>query len=240
MQSPTSNTTPDTTRFWPRWVLAVLLLSGFLLFFAFGLHEHFTWDTVRGRLDEWKAEVAAHLVIAVTIYFGIYVAVTALSLPVAAPMSLVGGALFGFWVGTSVVSAASTLGATLAFLSSRYILRSWVQHRFGTRLDAINRGIDKDGAYYLFTLRLVPLFPFFLINLGMGLTSLRLRTFVWVSWLGMLPGTCVYLYAGVTLGALQSPGDVLAPEMLLALVLLGVLPWLLRFVARVASRDHRG
>jgi uncharacterized membrane protein YdjX (TVP38/TMEM64 family) len=237
---PPSTTTPAPPRFWLRWILAVLLLGGFILFFSLGFHEHFTWDNVRGHMDDWKAEVAEHLVLAVTIYFAIYVAVTALSLPVAAPMSLAGGALFGFWVGTAVVSAASTLGATLAFLSSRYILRSWVQHRFGTRLDAINRGIDKDGAYYLFTLRLVPLFPFFLINLGMGLTSLRLRTFVWVSWLGMLPGTCVYLYAGATLSELQSPSDVASPPVLLALALLGLLPWLLRFVVRVASRDNRG
>jgi uncharacterized membrane protein YdjX (TVP38/TMEM64 family) len=127
-----------------------------------------------------------------------------------------------------LVGVAATLGATLAFLSSRYLFRDWVQRRFGPRLDALNRGIEKDGAYYLFTLRLVPLFPFFLINLGMGLTRLPVRTFAWVSFLGMLPGTFLYVNAGTELGKLNSLADVASPGLLAAFALLGIVPLVLR------------
>jgi uncharacterized membrane protein YdjX (TVP38/TMEM64 family) len=138
-------------------------------------------------------------------YFRVYVAVTALSLPGAAIMTLLaGGAIFGLWVGTLVVSFASSIGATLAMLAARYVLRDSVKARFGARLAEIDRGVEREGAFYLFTLRLVPLFPFFVINLVMGLTAMKARTFYWVSQLGMLAGTLVYVNAGTQLAQIES------------------------------------
>ncbi|MEA3643732.1 MAG: FAD-dependent oxidoreductase, partial [Lamprobacter sp.] len=150
--------------------------------------------------------------------------------------TLAGGALFGFWQGLLLVSFASSIGATLAFLVARFLLRDTVQRRFGARLAALNRGIERDGAFYLFTLRLVPIFPFFIINLLMGLSSLRTWTFYWVSQVGMLAGTAVYVNAGTQLGNIDRVGDVLSPELLASFALLGVFPWLARAVLRVVQR----
>src|SRR5262245_6669017 len=142
-----------------RWLLALLLILGVIGFYALGLQRYLSWDYVRGHLDRLKAEVERHLLVSVAAFALTYTAVTALSLPFAAPLSLAAGALFGRWLGTGVVLLSATAGATLAFLSSRYLLRDWVQRRFGARLEGVQRGVDRDGAYYLFTLRLVPLFP---------------------------------------------------------------------------------
>ena len=158
----------------------------------------------------------------------VYVAVTALSLPAAVPLTLVGGALFGRWLGTGVVSLASTLGATLAFLMSRYLLRDWVQAKFGDRLASINRGVERDGGFYLFTLRLVPAVPFFVVNLGMGLTPIRVGTFAFVSWAGMLLGTFLYVNAGTALGSVDKPSEVLSAKVIISLALLGIAPLLVR------------
>lgn len=215
-----------------RWLLAGGLVLAVVLYYALGLHQDFRWELVRNHLDAWQAAVQRNLLSVLGLFFLIYVVVTALSLPVAAVLSLVAGALFGRWLGTAAVSVASTLGATLAFLSSRYLLRNFVQERFGDRLRALNAGVERDGAYYLFTLRLVPAFPFFLINLGMGLTPIRTRTFLWVSWLGMLPGTFLFVNAGTALAAIDSPADVLAPGVLASLALLGVAPLAFRLLVR--------
>ena len=145
----------------------------------------------------------ANPVLTLAIYFVIYVLVTALSLPGAALMTLAGGALFGVVTGTIVVSFASTVGATLAFLAARFLLRDWVQARFGQRLAAIDEGVKREGAFYLFTLRLVPVFPFFLINLLLGLTAMRTWTFFWVSQVGMFAGTVVYVNAGTQLAQMK-------------------------------------
>ena len=147
-------------------------------------------------------------------------------------MTLLGGALFGRVLGTVLVSAASTLGATLAFLGSRYLLGDWVQSRYGGRLRAINEGIERDGAYYLFMLRLVPLVPFFLINLGMGLTPIGVGTYVVTSWAGMLLGTFLYVNAGTAIATIESPADVLSPTILISFVALGVVPLLIRKLVR--------
>src|SRR5262249_18802582 len=158
----------------------------------FGL-DQYVWEQMRANLDNWQAQVDEHLVVSLLVYVLVYVAATALSLPAATLVTVVGAALFGRSLGTAgvtaVVSLASTIGATLAFLASRYLLRDWVQARFGNRLAGINRGFERDGGFYLLTLRLVPAFPFFLVNLGMGLTPIRVSTYVLVSWIGMLPGT---------------------------------------------------
>jgi dihydrolipoamide dehydrogenase len=156
----------------------------------------------------------------------VYISVTALSLPGALVMTLAGGAIFGLLEGTIIISFASTIGATLAFLASRFILRDSVQSKFGEKLKAINRGIEKDGAFYLFTLRLIPVFPFFVINLVMGLTPMKTWQYYLVSQVGMLPGTLVYVNAGSQLGSLQSPAGILSPSLLISFALLGVFPLL--------------
>jgi uncharacterized membrane protein YdjX (TVP38/TMEM64 family) len=219
---------PATGSRWPRWGLAALLVLAVVGFYALGLHRYFSWEFIRSNLDAWQARVGENLILALVVFFLVYVAVTALSLPAAAILTMVAGALFGRWLGTGVVSVASTLGATLAFLSSRYVLRDWVQRRFSDRLEPINRGVEKDGAYYLFTLRLVPVVPFFLINLGMGLTPIRLTTFAAVSWLGMLLGTFLYVNAGTELATLDSPADLLSWKVLGSLALLGIVPLAVR------------
>ncbi len=219
---------PPTTFGWTRWGLAVLLLLAVVGFYALGLSRYFSWDFVRGHLDAWQTQVRQNLVLALAVFFAVYVAVTALSLPAAALLTMLAGALFGRWLGTGVVSLASTLGATLAFLSSRYVLREWVQRRFADRLGPINQGVEKDGAFYLFTLRLIPVVPFFLLNLGMGLTSIRVTTFAVVSWLGMLLGTFLYVNAGTELATLDSPADLLSWKVLGSLALLGIVPLAIR------------
>ncbi|WP_202302449.1 FAD-dependent oxidoreductase [Dryocola clanedunensis] len=159
-----------------------------------------------------------------SLFFLFYVLITALSVPGAALMTLLGGAMFGLTAGTLLVSFASTLGASLAMLLSRFLLRDWVQQRFQQRIGTIDRGIERDGAFYLFALRLVPVFPFFLINLTMGLTRLPVRTFWWVSQLGMLPGTLVYVNAGRELAQITSLAGIVTPGLIGAFVLLALLP----------------
>lgn len=165
------------------------------------------------------------------IYFIVYVLATSLSLPGAALLTIIGGMIFGLWVGVLLVSFASTLGATLAFLLSRFILRNWVQTKFGSYLKAVNAGVEKDGALYLFSLRLIPLFPFWIINLVMGLMPIKVRTYYWVSQLGMLAGTFVFVNAGATLAGVDelSAAEILTPNVLLSFVLLAVFPFIARY-----------
>jgi uncharacterized membrane protein YdjX (TVP38/TMEM64 family) len=215
-----------------RWLLFAVFLAAIGGFYALGLHEYFTWDSVRANLDAYQEEVQAQLLLSLAVFFIVYALITALSLPVASILTLLAGALFGRLLGTGVALSGATLGATLAFLSSRFLFRDWVQARFAARLDALNRGFERDGAYYLFSLRLVPLFPFFLINLGMGLTPMRTWTYTWVSFVGMLPGSFLYVNAGRALATLESPRDLLSTDTIVSLVLLGIAPlafrWLLR------------
>lgn len=212
----------------PRWALAALLVLAVASFFLLGLHRYLSWESVRGHFDALQATAREHLGLALGMYFFCYVAVTGLSLPFATVLTLLGGALFGLWLGTAVVSVASTLGATLAFLASRFLFRDWVQRRFANRLRRINQGVEQDGAWYLLMLRLVVAVPFFLINLGMGLTPMRTTTFLLVSWLGMLPATFLYVSVGRGLGELESPRGVLSWEVLVPLALLGIVPVVLR------------
>jgi uncharacterized membrane protein YdjX (TVP38/TMEM64 family) len=222
-----------------RWAFAASLLLAVAAFYALGLQRYFSWDALRAHLTAWQDAVARNLLLALLLYFLTYVAVTALSLPVASSLTLVGGALFGRVLGTAVVSLAATAGATLAFLSSRYLFRDAVRRRLGRRLDALEQGIERDGAYYLFTLRLVPLFPFFLINLGMGLTPMRVSIYAPVSFVGMLPGTFLYVNAGTALATLESPAGLLSPGVLVSLALLGVAPLLVRKLIGTRPRDTR-
>ena len=218
-------------------LLLLLVLALVAGFFASGLHRQLDLDTLKAGMAGFAAWREASPVLVAALYFAAYVAVTALSLPGAAVMTLAGGALFGLGWGLLIVSFASTIGATLAFLVSRHLLRDSVHARFGARLRAIDEGIARDGAFYLFSLRLVPAFPFFLINLLMGLTPIRTRTFYWVSQLGMLPGTLVYVNAGTELGAVDSLAGVLSPGLVASFVLLGLFPLLARWmVERVQAR----
>jgi len=202
-------------------VLIALLAAGF---FYFDLHQLLTLSGLKSGLVQFEEWRSASPILVGGVFLLMYVLVTALSLPGAAIMTLAAGALFGLGWGLLIVSFASSIGATLAFLVSRYLLQDMVQSKFGDRLAAINQGIEKEGAFYLFTLRLVPVFPFFLINLLMGLTRIRALTFYWVSQLGMLAGTLVYVNAGTQLGQIDSLSGILSPSLLLSFVLLGVFP----------------
>jgi len=208
--------------------LLMLFALGVLvgLFFAFDLQRYLTLNEFKARQDSFAAYYAAHGLLSLTAYFLLYVVVTALSLPGAAVMTLAGGALFGFWPALLVVSFASSFGATLAFVVSRFLLRDWVQARFGERLKAVNEGVAREGAFYLFSLRLVPLFPFFVINLLLGLTPMPVRTFYGVSQVGMLAGTAVYVNAGTQLGQIDSLSGILSPGLVVSFVLLGLFPLL--------------
>ena len=207
------------------------------LFFALDLGHYLSLDWLKAQQAAIAAYRADHPLAAVAAYFALYVAVTALSLPGAALMTLAGGAVFGLLWGTLIVSFASSIGATLAFLASRFLLRDWVMARFGRRLAAIDAGVRKEGAFYLFTLRLVPVFPFFLVNLLLGLTAMKARTFYWVSQLGMLAGTVVYVNAGTQLAQIDSLAGIVSPGLLLSFALLGVFPLIAnRIVESVRAR----
>lgn len=193
-------------------------------FFAFDLGQWLTLDALKQQQAGLEQRVADNPIGFALVFGLVYVAVAALSLPGAAILTLGGGALFGLGWGLLLVSFASSIGATLAFLISRTLLRDLVLKKFGKNLSAINEGVEKDGAFYLFGLRLVPVFPFFVINLVMGLTPIKARTFYWVSQLGMLPGTAVFVNAGTQLAAIESLGGLLSPGLLLSFALLGVFP----------------
>ncbi|APV49527.1 pyridine nucleotide-disulfide oxidoreductase [Betaproteobacteria bacterium GR16-43] len=200
-------------------VVLIVLLAGIGAFFAFDLKQYFSIEYFQQQRATLEAYRDAHPLQMAGAFFAVYVLVTGLSLPGAAILTLVAGALFGLVWGVVIVSFASTLGATTAFLASRYLLRDWVQAKFGEKLKTINDGVEREGAFYLFALRLVPAFPFFLINLVMGLTKMPVRTYFWVSQLGMFAGTIVYVYAGTQLGQFKISAGLIA-----AFVALGLFP----------------
>jgi uncharacterized membrane protein YdjX (TVP38/TMEM64 family) len=204
--------------------LAGLIVLGILAFSYFELGQYFSLDYLKASQERFQALYQSHRLAVIAAYMGIYIVVTALSLPGAAVLTLAGGGLFGLVVGTITVSFASTIGATLACVVSRFLLRDWVQGKFGDRLATINAGIEREGAFYLFSLRLVPVFPFFIINLLMGLTRMRLFTFFWVSQIGMLAGTMVYVNAGRQLARIDSLSGILSPGVLISFVVLGLFP----------------
>jgi pyruvate/2-oxoglutarate dehydrogenase complex dihydrolipoamide dehydrogenase (E3) component/uncharacterized membrane protein YdjX (TVP38/TMEM64 family) len=217
-------------------IALVLVVAVVLLWVAVG--GRVNSDNLAGFVASAKAwRDGAPLVFAALFFLG-YVAVAALSLPLAVWMTLAAGALFGFWGGLILVSFASTIGATLAFLAARYLLRDWVRAKLGARLKAMDAGMGRDGPFYLFTLRLIPIVPFFAVNLLMGLTPIRAVTFYIVSQIGMLAGTAVYVNAGTQLGAIRSAGDLLSLPLLLSFALLGIFPWVARHALRVFARKR--
>ncbi|MGO2509558.1 MAG: FAD-dependent oxidoreductase, partial [Vibrio hibernica] len=207
------------------------------LFFTFDLHHILTLEGIKSRMDEFYHWQRTSPFLVATVFFLIYIAVTALSLPGAAILTLAAGGLFGLTTGLFIVSFASTIGATLAFLVSRYILRDTIEKKFSKRLKSINSGIEKDGAFYLFTLRLVPVFPFFLINLLMGLTKIKTRTFYLVSQIGMFAGTVVFVNAGTQLAQLDSLKGILSVNLILSFALLGLFPLIAK--ALISSINKR-
>lgn len=219
-------------------ILALVLISAITAYFLFDLGQYLSLESFKAQQAEIVAAKDANPFLYIAGFFLLYVAVTGLSIPGAAIMSLVAGALFGLVLGTVIVSFASTIGATLAFLSSRYLLRDWVQGKFGERLRAIDDGLAKDGAFYLFTLRLIPVFPFFVINLLMGLTRIKTWTFFWVSQLGMLAATVVFVNAGTQISRIESTSGLLSPALIGSFVALALFPWVAKAIVAFAKRSR--
>ena len=219
-------------------IVLVLIIAGSIsLFFLFDLDQYFSLANLKNELDSFKTYYGQHKVLTMAIYVVVYILVTALSLPGAVIMTLAGGALFGLFYGLILVSFASTIGATLAFLVSRYMFKDWVQNKFSSKLLAINKGIEKEGGLYLFTLRLVPVFPFFVINLVMGVTTIRTAVFYMVSQVGMLPGTFVFINAGTQLAKIETAKGILSLNLILSFALLGFFPIIAkRFAAIVRQK----
>ncbi|SDZ91868.1 TVP38/TMEM64 family protein [Microbulbifer marinus] len=219
-------------------VLVAILVALGVAFYVFDLHQWLTLENLKAghtQFEQWRQGSPILVGLLFTLF---YILVTGLSLPGAAIMSLAAGAIFGLFWGTVIVSFASSIGATMAFLVARYLLQDWVHRRFGKRLAAVHAGIEREGAFYLFALRLVPVFPFFVINILMGLTRIKTWTFYWVSQVGMLAATIVYVNAGTQLGRVESLGDILSPQLLLSFALLGIFPLLAKFILNWLKR-HR-
>jgi pyruvate/2-oxoglutarate dehydrogenase complex dihydrolipoamide dehydrogenase (E3) component/uncharacterized membrane protein YdjX (TVP38/TMEM64 family) len=218
-------------------VLLLLLALAIGAFVALDLGRYLSFEQLKASQTSFAQLHAEQPFTVAAVYFLVYVLATALSIPGAVVITLAGGAIFGLWQGLLIVSFASTVGATLAFLASRFLLRDWVEARFGQRLADINAGVNREGGFYLFTLRLIPVVPFFLINLLMGLTRMKVWTYYWVSQIGMLAGTAVYVNAGTQLAQLDSLQGILSPALLGSFVLLGIFPLIARrIVAAVQKR----
>jgi uncharacterized membrane protein YdjX (TVP38/TMEM64 family) len=205
----------------------------------FHLDQYLTLSFVKSSHHRLTALYEQHRIPVIAAYMAVYILATSFSLPGAAILTLAGGALFGILAGTIIVSFSSTIGATLACVVSRFILRDWVQSRFGQRLRTVNKGVESEGAFYLFTLRLIPILPFWLINLVMGLTRMPVKTFYWVSQIGMLPGTLVYVNAGRELGRIDSLSGILSPGLIVSFVLLGLFPIVAKKAVALYSSKKR-
>lgn len=224
----------------PRIIILLLVVLLIAAFFVFDLHTYFNLEVLKAQKDALAQIYAEQPLLVGLGFFAFYVLATALALPAAAILTLAAGAIFGFWWGLLLVSFASTIGATCAFLLTRYLFHDAIEARFGDRLAAVNRGIQTEGAFYVFGLRLVPLFPFFVINSLLALTKLKTSTFYWASQLGMLAGTAVYVNAGTQLAEIQSTSDILSPALLASFVLLGVFPIIAKHALKLlrAKRGH--
>ena len=219
------------------WILLALLVTC-ALFFGAHMGESALFNVLRTTMDALRDDVASDPVRVILIYFAIYVATAAVSLPVAGVLTLTAGALFEFWGGMLLASVSASTGALAGFLVSRYLFHGAVERRFGARLAPIHDGLREEGAFYLFALRMVPVFPFWLVNLLMGLTSMRAFTFWWVSAVGLLPIEAAYVFAGTRLATVTKPGDILSLDLITALLAVALLPLLLRRVVRWAERRY--
>jgi uncharacterized membrane protein YdjX (TVP38/TMEM64 family) len=220
-------------------LVALLIVALISAVFVLGLHQYLSLDFLRAQQQSMQIFVEQNLTGAAVAFFFLYVTVAALNIPGAAIMTLAAGAVFGVVVGVIVVSFASAVGATLAFLLSRYLLRDYVERKFSWATEKINRGVEREGGYYLFTLRLVPVFPFFVINMVMALTRLQTQTFYWVSQIGMFPATVVYVNAGTQLGRIEDAADILSPAVLGSFALLGVFPIVAKKILEFVTNARR-
>ena len=224
--------------------LVAVIVAVITAFFFFDLGQYFNLEYLKSQKDSLNALYNENPVLISAIFFIVYVLVAAFNLPAAGLLTVAAGAILGFWNGVFVVSFASTIGATGAFLMTRYLFNEAVQSKFGDRLSAINEGIEREGAFYVFGLRLVPLFPFFVVNAVLGLTKIKTWTFYWSSQIGMLAGTAVYVNAGTQLANIESLGDIASPKLLASFVLLGVFPILakyaLNFLKKETDLDENG
>tara|TARA_Y100000031_G_scaffold123159_1_gene138387 strand:- start:325 stop:1038 length:714 start_codon:yes stop_codon:yes gene_type:complete len=216
---------PNKSGLAPGKILLVVLLAGLTAaFFYFDVHQYLSFQYLKDSQADFQAYYQSNPSLTLGLFFLVYVAVTALSVPGAAILTLAAGALFGLAIGTLLVSFASSIGATLAFLSARYLFRDYVQDRFGSSLKTFNEGFKKEGGFYLFSMRLLPVFPFFMINLITGLTPLKTSTFYLVSQVGMLAGTLVYVNAGTQLAQIDSLSGIVSPELIASFAALGLFP----------------
>ncbi len=220
-------------------VIAVIIILVIIAFRYYNFAHYFSLEYLKTSQERFQTLYRANPILVVGVYMGVYILTTALSLPGAAVLTLAGGGFFGLLVGTIAVSFASTIGATLACLAARFFLQDWVQNKFGNKLVAINDGIEREGAFYLFTLRLVPIFPFFVINLLMGLTKIRLFTFFWVSQIGMLAGTIVFVNAGRELAKIDSLAGIMSPSLLASFAILGIFPILVKKLLSFYKKKKR-
>ena len=219
-------------------LLATIISTVLILLLLFDLNHYLTLENLKSFKDKINEYYRYNALLVFGIFFMIYLASAAFSIPGATVLSIAGGAFFGMTAGTLVVSFASTIGATIAMLISRLLLRDWFKDRFASQMKKINTGMLKEGAFYLFTLRLIPAVPFFVINLGMGLTSIRTLTFFWVSQLGMLPATLVYVNAGSELRKIQTIDDIFSLSLIISFILLGIFPLLVKKIV-IAIQEKR-
>ena len=222
-----------------RIIILVVIVGLVVAVKALNLDQYLTLSYLKGSLDKFKTLYENHRFMVIAGYFGVYVLTTSLSLPGASPLGIAGGALFGFWTATIVVSFASSIGAALSCSISRFLLRDWIQNKFGDKIAKVNEGIEKEGAFYLFTLRLIPVFPFWMINLAMGLSKMSLLKFYWVSQIGMLPGTMVFVNAGKELAKIESVKGIFSPTLIISFALIGLLPLIVKKLIAL-YRSRRG
>ncbi len=219
-------------------IIVIVIIAVIAAFKIFNMGDYLSLSYLKESQEKFQFMYSENSVTVITVYMLIYILATSLSLPGAAILTLAGGALFGLVTGTIIVSFASTIGATLACLVSRFILRDWIQKKFGDKLKTVNEGIEKEGLLYLFTLRLIPIFPFWLINLVMGLTKMPLKSFFWVSQVGMLPGTIVYVNAGKEIAKIDSLSGILSPGLIISFVVLGIFPLITKKLLGIYKRKR--
>ncbi len=221
-----------------RLILIGLLGVLMVVFYFTNLAEYFSWDTLKARREEWRHVIEANWSVAITVFMILSIALMSISLPVGSALSLAAGALFDLWLGVLLITIASSIGSALAFLISRYLLRDFVRHWFGRWLGPILRGFDRDGSRYLLMLRLSPIVPFFAVNAVMGLTGMRLRNFIFVTFFGMLPSCFLYVMVGTQIMKIDAPSDIISTRLIVLLTLLALTPMLFGWMMRRPRKDE--
>jgi uncharacterized membrane protein YdjX (TVP38/TMEM64 family) len=217
--------------------LLIVIILVIITFFLFDIQQYAKIDYIKAEQQNIFEYYKKNVFFIMVLFVFLYILITALSLPVATVLTLLGGALFGFSLGLIIVSFASTIGATLAFLMARFLAQDYVQKNYENQLSKINKKFESEGAFYLFALRLVPVFPFFIINVVMALMPIKTWTFYWISQLGMLPGTIVYVYAGTQLAQIETFSDITSPSMLIVFILLGLFPLIAKNLIQLIRKD---